>query len=222
MRKLFIVVFLLIPILLFAQYSVDGRRIYKGTIDGTKFYEATNYIWFPVAVDSGVANLHGTGAWQLDTTYPPIDTTKTTAGTCAFRALGFLADSTTANDNKAYLTFVCPDDYKDDSMELYLYWYHTMGATADYIQWYGATQAITNGEALFAAGTAITGVQTACSTKNYCLITNLDPEVEELDPGDLIQIKIAVDNLNTGYANPTSGARAWLIGVLVEYEAKER
>jgi len=235
MKKL-IFVFLLIPVLLFAQYNVDGRRIYNGTIpnaalsstavDGGVMLEATRCMWFPVGVDSGGAvstTAKGTAGWALDASVPPIikwHGSTTVAQYCTF---GFDAD-TTNDDDIAYLTFVCPDDYKTDSMELYLYWFHTDtdGATTDAVEWEGALQAISSGEQILVAGTAITGVETTCTTDDSTLyITNLDPEVETIVAGDLITIKLFVDGDDAGGTRLDDGEFAYLIGVLIEYEAKD-
>ncbi len=72
-------------------------------------------------------------------------------------------------------------------------------------------------EDLFAAGTAMTHVATTCTVSDSALyITNLDPEVETIEAGDLITIWV-----DESASNLDSGELAHLIGVLVEYEAKD-
>ena len=231
MKKLIVFLLLVFTSSLFAQYKTDGRRIWKGTVknealdssavDGGVMLEATRYIWFPVAADSGVANLHGTAGWVLDTTAPASWALTGTAATGQIQAFTFDADGGTTGDDLVYLTFVCPDDYETDSMELLLYWYHLddNGGITDVVDWDGTVQAVASTEDLFAAGTAMTHVATTCTVSDSALyITNLDPEVETIEAGDLITIAIWVDE---SASSLDSGELAYLIGVLVEYEAKD-
>ncbi len=216
-------VFLLGPTLLLAQYRYDGRRVWPSTIGGKQFVEPTRQMWFPAAADSGSTSgvLNGTAGWVLDTSNPPNVVWSGSAGTGQIQAFGFDADGGSTGDDIAYLTFVCPEDYKTDSMELYLYWYHldNDGAATDSVAWDGTVQAVGSGEDLFAAGTGMTVVYTICSQSDSALyITNLDPEVETIAAGDLITIKLFCDESTSQL---DSGERAYLIGVLVEYEAKE-
>ena len=59
----------------------------------------------------------------MDGTAPPNVVWDGAASTGYYTVFGFDADATD-DDDIAYLTFVCPDDYETDSMELFLYWYH--------------------------------------------------------------------------------------------------
>ena len=232
MKKVFLIgLILLFPVLLFAQYNVDGRRIYKGTvgndklastaIDGGVMLEATRYAWFPVSADSGSVVLQGTGGWTLDASVPPnvVWTAATTKGSiCAF---GFDADGGSTGDDVVYLSFVCPDDYETDTMELYLYFYHLDddGGAADVVVWDGTVDAIGSAETLFGSGTAMTAVSTTCTASDSSLyIANLDPEVETIASGDLIFVQIFADE---SACTLDSSERAYLIGVLVEWEAKD-
>ena len=106
-------------------------------------------------------------------------------------------------------------------MELYLYFYHLDddGGAADVVVWDGTVDAIGSAETLFGSGTAMTAVSTTCTASDSSLyIANLDPEVETVASGDLIFVQIFADE---SACSLDSGERAYLIGVLVEWEAKD-
>ena len=249
MKKLYIFLLLiLIPCILLAQYKYDGRRIWPSTIDSTKFtsdrsavigpaviggvqlVEATRQIWFPASFDScstaGV--LQGRGGYFLPSSNPASVTNQANFATFIFDA--YSSDT----DDNLYLTFVCPDDYKTDSMELYLYWFHLDddGAVGDSVCWDGTVQALASaatdsGTSAFAAGTGMTAVYTNCAysgpgsdatTDSLLYITNLDPEVEVIAANDLVTVGLFVDASATQL---DTGEHVYLIGVLVKYEVYE-
>ena len=227
MKKL-IFVFLLIPVLLFAQYNVDGRRIYNGTIpnaalsstavDGGVMLEATRVMWFPISVDSGstAGVLQGAGGWFL-----PSANSAGVTNQNFFRTLTFDADGGSNGDDIAYLTFVCPDDYETDSMELYLYWFHLDddGAATDTVTFDGTVNAIADREDCLGAGTGMTAVtDIAVSSDSALYIVHLDPEVETIAAGDLVVIQIFVDE---SASQLDTGELVRLIGAKITYEAKD-
>jgi len=226
MKKL-IFVFLLIPILLFAQYNIDGRRIYNGTVknaalatsavDGGVMLEATRVMWFPISIDSlTTTGVQGSGGWFL-----PSANSAGVTNQNFFRTLTFDADGGTTGDDIAYLTFVCPDDYETDSMELYLYWFHLDddGAAADEVTFDGTVNAIADAEDCLGAGTGMTAVaDVAASSDSALYIVNLDPEVETITAGDLVVIQIFVDE---SASSLDSGELVRLIGAKITYEAKD-
>ena len=240
-KVIFVMVLLLVPVLLSAQYNQDGRRIFPGTItntqiennsvDGSEMLEGTRYLWFPCTLDS-MANdgFVGSGAWTTDGSNGAGGEIVGTAGTGQIRTFIFDGDTTSGDDDYAYLTFVVPDDYETDSMELYLYWFHLDqdGAATDSVYWDGTVQAVASAEDLFGAGTGMTAVLTVCAQGDSALyITNLDPEVEALVSGDLVTIQVFVDGTVSFGAGVfledglDSNEDVHLIGALIEYEIKD-
>lgn len=253
------VLFLLIPTFLLAQYTIDGRRIYPNTIDSTKFtkdrssvlgpavvggvqmVDATfGELWIPVDWDSITTSagdnpdkVRGSGAWSLSaSTNTPVTGYFPAAGTGNFpiKVFGFEADGSGTDDTVA-VRFVCPDNYKDDTMELYLYWFHLDDDAAmnDTVSWAGSIKPVNNASidsttSIFAAGTSITRVQTpmkytgpgsSATTDSLLYITNLDPEVTNLDDGDLITVYIWCD---VDRSHLDSGEEVYLIGVLIRWD----
>jgi len=261
MKRLYIfLLILLIPTILMAQYKYDGRRIWPATIDSTKFtsdrsaaigpaviggvqmVDATfGELWLPVEWDSvrtdgGVAPdiVRGAGAWQISsftsnqvvTGYFP----SPVGGDFPFATFGFEADGS-GTDDSVCVTFVCPANYKDDTMELYLYWFQleNTSSVGDSIVWDGTVKAtntasIDSATSIFAAGTGMTSVATAMdysgpgsdtTPDSLLYITNLDPEVTDLDPGDLIRIYLWAD---VSRCDLGTGEEVYLIGVLIRWD----
>ena len=262
MKRLYIFLLLvLIPTMLLAQYKYDGRRIWPATIDSTKFssdrsavlgpgivgggqmVDATfGEMWFPVEWDSiftdggvSAAAVVGAGPWQLTsfasnqvvTGYFPT----AVGGDFSFKTFGFEADGS-GTDDTVCVTFTCPANYKDDTMELYLYWFHldVDAAVNDTVSWDGTIKAISfagtdTTASIFDAGTAMTMVQepmpysgptaSQAYTDSLLWVTNLDPEVTNLDPGDLIRVYLWCD---VDRSHLDTSEEVYLIGILVRYD----
>lgn len=257
MKKLYIfLLLLLIPTVLLAQYNVDGRRIWPATIDSTKFtsdrskaigpgviggvqmYDATfGEMWIPVDWDSGGAvatTIRGSGAWSISNYasnqpicgYFPAGA----SGNFPMKVFGLEADGSGTNDTVA-VRFTCPANYKDDTMELYLYWFQLDDNSAknDTVSFDGTVQAvggapIDTATSIFAGGTAMTlvpipmsytGPGSDATPDSLLFITNLDPEVEELDSGDLITVYLWCD---VSRSHLDTGEEVYLMGILVRWD----
>ena len=260
MKKLYIFLLLiLIPTILLAQYRYDGRRIWPSTIDSTKFtsdrsaaigpgvigggqmVDATfGEMWIPVDWDSAMSDggvaadyVRGAGPWQISSfanncvvcTYAPTPV----GGDFPFKVFGFNAYASDTDDSVC-VTFPCPANYKDDTMELYLYFFHLDddGAHTDTVACWdgtvkvvGATDSTTS---IFAAGTGMTSVAHKAAysgpggdatSDSLLFITNLDPEVVDIDSGDLIRIYLWND---ASRSDLDSGEEVYLIGILVRWD----
>lgn len=262
MKRLYIfLLILLIPTILMAQYRYDGRRIWPATIDSTKFtsdrsaaigpaviggvqmVDATfGELWIPVDWDSimtdgGVSDnyVRGSGAWSFsgNTANNPVTGFFPAIGTGNFpiKTFGFEADGSGTDDTVAF-RIICPANYEDNTMELYLYWFHldVDAAVNDTVSWAGSVKAVSwagtdTTTTIFASGTAMTRVQEPMAytgptasqayTDSLLWVTNLDPEVTELDPGDLITIYLWCD---VDRSHLDSGEEVYLIGVLVRWD----
>ncbi|MFX0209377.1 MAG: hypothetical protein ACFFDT_25560 [Candidatus Hodarchaeota archaeon] len=154
------------------------------------------------------------------------------SGNIPLKVFGFEADSSTsASNDSVALWFTCPANYQDDSMELYLYWFHLDddGGVTDSSCWDGSVLAINTASidsttSIFDAGTGMdsvetrilyTGPGTHASTDSLLFITNLDPEVCEIDPGDLIRIILWA---NVSEFELDSNEEVYLIGVLIRWD----
>lgn len=256
MKRLYIFLLLvLIPTILLAQYKYDGRRIWPSTIDSTKFtqdrsaaigpaviggvqmVDATfGEMWIPVDWDSiasggtTVNAVRGSNPWGLTITQKPDCNYQPASGKFQFKVMGFDADAGSTGDDSVYCVFPCPANYKDDTMELYLYWFHLddNGAHTDIVTWDGTLQVsgATDSTVSFlsTAGTGLTAVAHTCtytgpggnaSADSILFITNLDPEVVDIDAGDLIRLLLWVDE---SASSLDSGEKAYLLGILVRWD----
>jgi len=263
MKKLcvFLILALLIPTILVAQFKYDLRRAWPGTLDSTKFtsdrsaaigpaviggvqmVDATfGELWLPVEWDSlftdgGVSPsaARGSGAWSFSgfTSNNPVTGYFPAIGNSNFpmKTFGFEADGS-GTDDTVCVRFICPANYKDNTMELYLYWFHldVDAAKNDTVSWAGSIKAISwtgtdTTATIFDAGTAITRVQEPMAytgpsasqayTDSLLWVTNLDPEVTELDPGDFITVYLWCD---VDRSHLDSGEEVYLIGMLVRWD----
>ena len=260
MKRLYILLLLiLIPTIIFAQYRYDGRRIWPATIDSTKFTsdksavlgpgvvgggqltDATlGELWLPVEWDSiftdgGVAAsaVKGAGPWSLSsftsnqvvTGYFPA----AVGGDFTFKTFGFEADGS-GTDDSVCVSFPCPANYKDDTMELYLYFFHLDddGAYTDTVACWDGSVSVTGATdstvSVFSAGTAMTSVPHYATytgpggdttSDSLLFIANMDPEVVDIDPGDFIRIYLWNDVTRSDL---DSGEEVYLIGILVRWD----
>jgi len=220
----------LIPTILLAQYRYDGRRIWPSTIDSTKFtqdrssaigpaviggvqmVDATlGYLWIPVDWDSIASTgstpngIKGAGAWSLGADNQPLGEVKGTEP--GYKVFSFDAYTGTDGDDSVWVNFMCPANYKDDTMELYLLGFHLedAGVFTDSIVIGGSVEALCatdTTKSLWESGTAMTkwadiltytGPGENATSDSILFSFNLDPEVEDLDSGDLIRVLIYFD-----------------------------
>lgn len=225
-KKTFLIaaILLMIPAILFAQWRVNGKyispnsinntKIVAGTMGGEEMYDATlGEMWIPVDWDSGGATATGlwsSGAWNFGAdNFPTMDWSGTEP---AFKTLGFDAGAGSVDDS-AWVSFMCPANYKDDTMELYLYGFHLDDTSpiTDSLVIQGTVNAITAGDLtnMWADGTAmtayadvLTNVSYTSGTTDSCLhIFNMDPEVENIDAGDWVNILFYVDESRSDLAS---------------------
>lgn len=202
--------------------SIDDEHLSTTAVDGGNMLEATRQIWFPASADSSANDgWVASGGWTFDTSNPPSVEVVGTAGTGQIKTFIFDADGGSTGDDICYLSFVVPDDYETDSMELYVYFFHLddNGGATDTVAFDGTVQAVAEGEDLFAAGTGMTVAYETCAQSDSALyVLNIDPEVEVITAGDHLTIQLFVDE---SASQLDSGEHVHLIGVLVEYEAKD-
>ena len=260
MKRLYILLLLiLIPTIIFAQYRYDGRRIWPATIDSTKFtsdrsaaigpaviggvqmVDATfGEMWFPVTWDSiftdggvAAAAVKGTGVWSLSsftsnqvvTGYFPAPV----GGDFSYTCFGFEADGSGTDDSVCF-SFPCPANYKDDTMELYLYFFHLDddGAYTDTVAcWDGSVAVIGSTDSTVSISPTGTGMTSVphyatytgpggdATSDSLLFIANMDPEVVDIDPGDLIKIYLWNDVTRSDL---DSGEEVYLIGIRVTWD----
>lgn len=158
---------------------------------------------------------------ELDGTNPPGTTSVGTDGQAVFDALNF--DATGADgDDVCFINWVAPDGYKADSASLNVYWsYSDAEDAADDIEIDGTVNAVAAGEAIDAAGTAMTAVAATMTgnTDNDKLIkTSLDIEVETIAVGDMVCIQFWVDESASELANSGTADVHYFE---IEYESTE-
>lgn len=187
--------------------AIIQRHLDSDIVGGNELVEGT-WGWFFACdtTNSWSANAASGAAFSRDSLY---------------HVFGFDADGGSTGDDYAHLNFVIPANYQVDSASVKLYWYHLDddGAAADVVEWMGTCQAVGVGENLFAAGTAMTAVETICTASDSALYTTvLDIEVEAIAAGDLCELKIGVDESDSEL---DSGELAYLIGAYVSFYFKE-
>jgi len=227
-------------------WRYDGKYISPHSIDSTKevtdrskvignavignvqMYDPTyGEMWIPVDYDSGVGHVNLGAPWATGADNAPqcsLYATEPLIKTLNFDGGGGSADDT------VYVYFTCPANYKDDTMELYLYWFITENGAAvtDSIRWCGRMLPLNSAATdstidFWDSGTALTDVAEVltysgpgsdATADSLLHITNLDPEVANIDPGDLIKLMLYVDESRSGLA---AGSVA-LIGMLVRWD----
>ena len=210
--------------------------IKANSIGGSQLSDATlGYMWIPVDWDSvrtdgGVApdTVYGAGAWSFGADNSPDCNYQGTEP--AYKVFGFDADQGSTGDDSVWCNFICPSNYKDDTMELYLYGFHLDddGAYTDSIIIRGSVYALgvlDTTSHLWENGTAMTGYTGILNytgpggdaTSDSILFRfNLDPEVTNLDAGDLIRVLIYFDETRCDL--DTGGSRFYVIGMLVTWD----
>jgi len=256
MKKLyiFLLLLLILPGLLEAQYRYDGRRIWPATIDSTKFTsdrsavlgpgivggaqltDATlGELWIPVQWDSGataVAPAVPGGPWSFGADNYPLCVLIGTEP--AYKVFGFDADGGSSGDDTVFVSFPCPANYKDDTMEIFLYIFHMddNGAITDSLVIGGsvavfATASTDSTVDIWDTGTAMTayadvigisGPGSDTSADSMLHIINLDPEVVDIDPSDWIKVMIYFDESR---CDLDSGEECYLYAIRVTWDVAD-
>jgi len=122
-----------------------------------------------------------------------------------------------------FINWIVPAGYVTDSGDLNVYWsYSTAEDAGDEITIDGTVNAVAAGEAIDAAGTAMTGVASviadASTGEGKIYKTSLDIEVEEIVIGDLVCIGFFVDESASLMANSGTADVHWFE---ITYESTE-
>lgn len=196
--------------------SIKQRHLRDDIVGGNELVEGTWSWWFPVSADSVAAGYYAGSGWATDEAAPATATRDS-----FYVVYGFDADGGSTGDDYAHLKFPIPAQYETDTAEIVLYWFHLddNGATTDSVEWIGTCQAIGEGEDLYAAGTALTAVYEMCSASDSALyMTTLNIEVETIAAGDLVELKIGVDESDSQL---DTNEKAYLLGAMVNVSFKK-
>jgi len=159
----------------------------------------------------------------MDGTVNPGTTDIGTTAQARFDTLGFDADTGATGDDWVFINWIVPAGYVTDSGDLNVYWsYSTAEDAGDEITIDGTVNAVAAGEAIDAAGTAMTGVASviadASTGEGKIYKTSLDIEVEEIVIGDLVCIGFFVDESASLMANSGTADVHWFE---ITYESTE-
>ena len=203
MNKKYLVAFLSIILFAWGAFAADKANwgddvyidsdgiIYAG--EGISMGAETKTSWRQTkSVIFGISDV------ELDGTASPGTTSIGTTEQARFDTLGFDANPDATGDDWVFINWVVPAGYVADSGNLNCYWSHsTAEDAADEITIDGTVNAVAPGEALDAAGTAMTAVASviadASASDGTLVKTSLDIEVEGIAVGDLVCIGFFVD-----------------------------
>lgn len=199
------------------ETALPKGAVADDAIDSEKLLQEEMEAWFPAGADGGnfvLDDSAGAAAAQLGTT-----------DQAQFKVINFDANSGDSDDI-VFFHFFVPQDYKANTLALDLVWTHTdADNSTEVVTWIATANAVKPNastlEAVDAAGTAVTTdlVTTLTAASAGKLYSNsLDVEVEDIEAGDLVTVKLVLDASATDL---DAGEHVQLIGINARWTKEE-